>query len=309
MESMPDLDPRVHAFRPDLAAESLKGRVEAARYAAGTPAQVARGIADLRRAPGASAGLDSQLLSREVVTVYDEADGWAWVQNRTDGYVGYVEADALARDIHPPTHSVRVPRTFVYPEPDLKAPPLDSLTMTGRVAVAGREGDFSAVHSGGGRAWVYRRHLAAEADIAPDYVATALQFLGTPYLWGGKGSLGLDCSGLIQVALARAGIACPRDTDMQAASLGAAVARAPGQSRPRRGDIVYFPGHVAIALDETRVVSANAHAMMVSVEPLSDLEARVKVPGGGPGIAAVRRPVRSPAPLASAKPSAEPGAP
>ena len=284
------LDPRLHAYRSDLAAESLRGRVDAPRYAAGHPAQVVRGVADLRRRPEPSAPLDTQLLSAALVTVYDEVGGWAWVQNRADGYVGYVEAAALDRTVVPATHAVRVLRTFLYPEPNLKAPPLDCLTMTGGLAVVGGRDRFCEVRLAGDRGgWVYGAHLAAAGEVEPDYLATALRFLGAPYLWGGKSSLGLDCSGLIQVAVARAGLACPRDTDHQAAGLGEAVPWRPGKTRLRRGDIVYFPGHVAIALDAETVVNANAHAMLVSVEPLAELEARVKAESGGTGITGVRR--------------------
>jgi cell wall-associated NlpC family hydrolase len=289
---MTDLDPRLHAYRPDLADARLKGRVAAERYTAGMAAQVIRGMADLHHGPGADEKVDTQLLSGETVTVFDERDGWAWVQNDVDGYVGYVRSTALSYEIHAVTHTVRVLRSFVYPEPDLKAPVRDRLTMTGRVAVVGAKRDFREIVFGppSGRGWVYARHLTEPGDVEPDYVATALEFLGTPYLWGGKDSVGLDCSGLIQVVMARAGIPCPRDTDMQAAALGEALSWTPGRNRPRRGDIVFFPGHVAIALDETTVVNANAHAMMVSVEPLVDLEARVKQESGGTGITGVRRP-------------------
>ena len=288
---MPQLDPRLNAYRPDLAAESLKGRVEAARFVAGRPAQVVRGVAALRRRPGAGEPLDSQLLSGEAVTVYDQADGWSWVQNASDGYVGYVDSAALAAEVRATTHSVAVPGSFLYPEPDLKAPPRDRLTMTGRVAVVDQRGGFSkaALGAPGQDGWVYTRHLAAEGEVAPDYVETALRFLGVPYLWGGKAGDGLDCSGLVQVALARAGIACPRDSDMQAESLGRAVPWEPGRRALERGDLIYFPGHAAIALDAERVVNANAHAMLVSVEPLEDVEDRVKAETGGTGITAVRR--------------------
>ncbi len=286
---MPELDPRLNAYRPDLAADSLEGRVEAARFTAGHPAQVIRGVADLRRRPGANEPLDSQLLSGEAVTVYDEAGAWAWVQNATDDYVGYVESAALGREVRAATHSVKVLRTFLYPAPELKAPPLDALTMTGRVTVVGADGAYSEVRIGTQGGWVYTRHLAPDGEVAPDYVATALRFLGVPYLWGGKDSLGLDCSGLIQVALARAGIPCPRDTGEQAESLGEAVPWTPGQTTLVRGDLIYFPGHAAIARDGAQVVNANAHAMMVSVEPLAELEERVKAESGGTGVTAVRR--------------------
>ena len=293
---MSELNPRLNAYRPDLADVSLEGRVEAARFVAGRPAQVACGVAALRRRPGAAEPLDTQLLSGEEVAVFDEAEGWSWVQNRTDGYVGYVESSALGEP-RATTHSVKVLRTFLYPGPDLKLPPLDALTMTGRVAVTGTEGGYSEVEFGGQRGWIYTRHLAAQGEgggeVEPDFVATALEFLGVPYLWGGKESGGLDCSGLVQVVLARAGIPCPRDRSMQAESLGAAVAWEPGHTEPmaelQRGDLISFPGHCAIALDATQVVNANAHAMMVSVEPLAELEARVKEESGGTGVTAVRR--------------------
>jgi cell wall-associated NlpC family hydrolase len=281
----------LNAYRPDLAAASLEGRVEAPRFVAGRVAQVVRGVAALRRRPGPAEPLDTQLLSGEMITVYDEAEGWAWVQNQTDGYVGYVERAALTLQPRETTHSVKVPGSFLYPAPDLKAPPRDRLTMTGRIVVVDREGAFSKAAFGAPwqDGWVASRHLARDGEFAPDYVETALGFLGVPYLWGGKDSSGLDCSGLIQVVLARAGIACPRDSGMQAESLGEPVPWEPGRTVLARGDLIYFPGHAAIALDGERVVNANAHAMLVSVEPLAVLEARVKEESGGIGVTAVRR--------------------
>ncbi len=286
---MADLDPRLNAYRPDLAAESLEGRVVATRFTAGRPAQVRCGVAALRRRPEADAPQDTQLLSGEAVTVYDQAEGWAWVQNRTDGYVGYVESSALGTQTSATTHSVKVPRSFLFPGPDLKLPPLDALTMTGRVAVTDTAGAYSHVAFGGQSGWVYSRHLAPEGEVEPDFVATALQFLGVPYLWGGKASDGLDCSGLVQVALVRAGIPCPRDSCVQTESLGAELPWQPGRTELRRGDLIYFPGHCAIALDAVQVVNANANAMMVSIEPLAELVVRVEQESGGTGVTAVRR--------------------
>ena len=288
---MSQLDPRLHAYRADLAAESLRGQVSASQYVPGRPAQVVLGVADVRRQPATSAPLDTQLLSGEVVTVYDEADGWAWVQNAADGYVGYVESAALGREIQTPTHSVAVMRTFLYPEPDIKTPTLDCLSMSSPVTVIGTKDRFSEVRlaAPGAGGWVYSRHLAAAGDVMLDYLETALQFLGAPYLWGGKGCLGLDCSALIQIAMARAGIPCPRDSYMQATSLGDEISWTAGDYKLRRGDLIFFPGHVAIAVDETMVISPNAHAMLVTIEPLTDLLGRVEAESGGRGIIAVRR--------------------
>ena len=280
---MKPLDPRLHPYRPDLAGAELTGRVEAPRFVEARPAQVARGVTDLRRAPAPDAPLDSQLLAGEEVGVYELAGGWAWVQNRSDGYVGYVEAAALRDEVLEPTHWIRIPRSFVFPEADMKTPPLDALSMTGRVRVTGETGPYRAIAGGG---FVYARHLAPLGDWAEDFVTTALQFLGLPYLWGGKASLGLDCSGLVQLVLAAAGTACPRDSDLQAESLGEAR---PLGAAPVRGDLIYLPGHVAIALDGWRVVHANAHEMLTCIEPLAELVERVTRESGR-GITAVRRP-------------------
>ena len=287
---MTQLDPRLHAFRPDLAAQNLSGRVEATRFVAGTAAQVCRGATDLRRAPAADAPLDSQLLFGETVTCYETKNGWAWVQNRSDGYVGYLEAGALTEALAQPSHRVSVLRSFLYPEPDLKAPTLDCLSITSPVAVVAERDGFSEIAGGG---WIYSRHLEPLDSLAPDYVAGALQFMGAPYLWGGRSSLGLDCSALIQLVMARAGIACPRDSDMQAAELGELVSNGRPQRPLQRGDLIYMPGHVVIALDEEKAVHANAHDMLVAIEPLAPVMERVARESGRPAeatIDAVRRP-------------------
>jgi cell wall-associated NlpC family hydrolase len=284
------LDPRLHPLRDDLAGVELKGRVQSSRFAEARPAQVAAGMMDLRRAPAPDAMLVSQLFHGDEVRVYETEDGWAWLQHAGDGYMGYAEAAALREEVEtssPPTsHWVRVPRSFVFPAPDEKIPPLDALPMTARVRVSSQQGGYSEVAWGDGSGWVPSRHLAANGEIVEDFVATALAFIGVPYLWGGRTSLGLDCSSLVQVALKAAGMACPRDSDMQEASLG--------EPRPLdepavRGDLFYMPGHVAIALDAWRVVHANAHDMMTSIEPLEDVVRRVEAESGK-GVTAIRRP-------------------
>ena len=294
------LDPRLHAYRPDLAASALRGRVESTRFVEGRPARVARGLAELRRRPEAVAPLDTQLLFGEAVTVYEEAGGadggWAWVQNATDDYVGYVRSDSLAETApEAPSHYLKVLRSFVYPEPDLKTPPLEAISFMSPLSVLGTRDRYSEVARPGAEpGWVYSAHLAEAGETLPDYVATALMFLGVPYLWGGRSSLGLDCSALIQLCLARAGLACPRDTYVQETGIGEPVAwedGAAGDGAPplRRGDLVFFPGHVAIALGAAEVLHANAGAMLTVTEPLADLVARVEAESGGRGITGVRR--------------------
>lgn len=280
------LDPLLHPVRDDLAGVELKDRVERPRYVAPRPAQVAAGTLDLRRTPAHDAPLDTQLFRGDEVRVYESKDGWAWLQNAADGYVGYAAAAALSDAIEAPSHWVRVPRTFVFPSPDEKRPPLAALPMTARVRVRSQRARYREVAWGAATGWVPAGHLLPVGETVEDFVSTALEFLGVPYLLGGRTSLGMDCSGLVQVALAAAGLPCLRDSYMQEASLGEAR---PLDRPPARGDLLFMPGHVAIALDARRVVHANAHAMLTAIEPLAELVARVEAQGGA-GLTAIRRP-------------------
>ncbi len=286
-----DLDPRLNAYRPDLAASALRGKVHAARFVDGRAALVARGVADLRRRPEASAPLDTQLLFGETVSVFERTNGWAWVQNATDDYVGYVEAAALGDALEAaPGHYLKVLRSFLYPEPDLKVPPLDAISFMSPLRVTGTRDRFSEVsQAAGGSGWIYTDHLAEAGETAPDFVATAHMFLGVPYLWGGRSSLGLDCSALVQLSLARAGVAATRDSGAQSVSVGRPLAWRAGQTPLQRGDLVYFPGHCAIALNETDVLHTNAGAMLTAIEPLADVIGRVEAESGGRGVTGVRR--------------------
>jgi len=267
------LDPRLHPFRPEIAAKYLQGQVEAARFVEGKRFEVVEPVADLRRAPSHEAPLDSQVLLGECVTVYETTDeGWAWGQLESDGYVGWLSANALGPPGPAATHKVRALRTLVFPRPDIKAPPLTGLPMGARLAVVRQDERFAVTASG----WhVPQTHLAPIKAKHEDFVAVAEQFLGTPYLWGGKTSLGIDCSGLVQIALQAAGVSCPRDSDMQELALGQ-IASLAGL---RRGDLVFWKGHVAIARNGEELTHANAHPMMVAIEPVAEALRRIKAAG------------------------------
>lgn len=279
---MTELDRRLHAFRSDLADAALEGQVEALRFTKGQPGVVRVGAADLRRTPDPSTGIDTQLLFGEAVTVFDVRDDWAWVKSHRDGYVGYAAADAFDGPRGEPTHQVRALRTFLYPEPDMKTPVLHALSLTSLVRVVGMRAGYAEVAGAG---WVFASHLAPCDEHATDHVATALRFLGLPYRWGGKASVGLDCSALVQLALHRAGRACPRDSDMQATSVGGLVE---DDAAIGRGDLLYFKGHVAIALDSDQVVHATANSMDVCIEPVQAVVDRA-VSESGTGLTAIRR--------------------
>ncbi len=278
-------DPRLTPARPDLADERLRGRVQAERYSAGTPMRVVAASAPLRREPRPDAPLDTEALMGEAVTVYDEDEGWAWGQLQDDGYVGYLPSEALRADAPEPTHQVVALRTFLYPGPNLKLPPSGFVGLGAAVAVAGRDGDYARLVSGG---FIFAAHLAPPDAHEADFVAVAERLVGTPYLWGGKTSLGLDCSGLVQLSLAAAGILAPRDTDMQQAALGEAVDPRPDLAGLRRGDLVFWKGHVGVMLDGERLVHANGHQMAVVVEPLRQAVDRIKAKEFGP-ITAIKR--------------------
>jgi len=283
---MSELDPRLNAFRDDLADARLQDQVAAPRYVEGRPAGIACGVVDLRRAPEVSSGLDTQLLFGERVRVFEEADGWAWVQSETDGYVGYLESAALGPAVAAPTHRLRALRSFLYPEPNLKTPALDCLSIASPVQVVGEQDGYSQIAGGG---WLYSKHLQPLDETSPDFVATALEFLGTPYLWGGRSSIGLDCSTLVQLSLACAGANVRRDSYQQADTLGEALNGLPQEVALQRGDLVYSPGHVAIMLDDAHIVHANGFTMTVAIERLEALEKRVLEETGGKGFTGVRR--------------------
>jgi cell wall-associated NlpC family hydrolase len=268
------LDPRLTPARSDLAASYLQGRVTAARFAEGEWREVIDAQVPVRKAPSPDAPLETEALLGERVRVYELGEeGFAWGQLEADGYVGYLPADGLAEPGPAPTHHVTALRTLVFPGPSIYLPPITGLSLGARIAVARADARFAVLSSG---RCVPTRHIAPLAWIEPDFVAVAERFVGVPYLWGGRTSLGIDCSGLVQVALAACGIAAPRDTDMQEQAVGAAVMPGPGFRELRRGDLVFWRGHVAIMRDARTVVHANAFNMAVTIEPLDEVIARVR---------------------------------
>jgi cell wall-associated NlpC family hydrolase len=275
----PVFDPRVTPFRPDLAAASLRGDVEAARFVEGTLRRVVAASAPLRRQPAADAPLETEALHGEAATVFDDADGWSWAQLSRDAYVGYLPSAALA-PWRQPTHRVASLRTHAYPGPSIKRPPVHAISLGAELRIERVEGDFAI--DADGRHY-FARHLTRIGDFEPDFVAVAERFLETPYLWGGRTSEGIDCSGLTQTALMAAGIAAPRDSDMLA-ELGAPVLT----DAALRGDLVFWKGHVGVMRDADVLLHANGWHMKVVSEPLREAQARIAASGGGP-ITSIRR--------------------
>ena len=284
-------DPRLTPARPDLAANHLRGLVDAPRYAKGQAKRVLGANAPLRRFPDPGAALETEALHGESVTVFEEDGGWAWVQLDRDRYVGYLPSAALGPPAEP-THRVAALRTHAYPGPSIKLPQRMALSLGAQLKIVGHEGDFAVSADG---LYIWARHLVESGWRESDYVAVAELFLETPYLWGGRTSEGIDCSGLVQTALTAAGMASPRDSDMQEAALGEPIAIDDPQTALKRGDLVFWRGHVGVMRDSTTLLHANGWHMRVLSEPLSQARDRIAANTGG-DVTSVRR--LAPLPLA-----------
>jgi cell wall-associated NlpC family hydrolase len=275
------MDARLTLTRNGLAAEPLEGLVAAHRYVAPIPMQAISPVAGVRKAPETGAEQMDQLLFGERFDVLEALDGWVFGQARRDGYVGFVRADALGAAGPAPTHCVSALRTFAFDRPSIKTPPMGRYCRNALVTVEAVDGRFARIAGSG---WITAAHLSPLGDWADDPAAVAQDYLGTPYLWGGRDSLGLDCSGLVQQALYACGRSCPRDSDQQQA-LGLAVTPGEGLNALERNDLVFWRGHVGIMLDATRLLHANAHHMAVAIEPLAEAVARIAAAGFGEPVA------------------------
>jgi len=260
-------DPRVRAIRPDLADVALADHYFAPHYAAPVPRTCVTTSAMVRGTPSAGASAVTELLHGETFHMLDSRAGWAWGYCAHDHYVGYVPVDVLGEPAEAPAGFITRTSAPAFAAADIKSPVATLLPAGARIAGT-LDGDFLATPAG----HVHQRHIRPMDAPETDWVAAAQRYLGMPYVWGGRGGLGIDCSGLVQMALAACGIAAPRDTDQQAEALGTAI---PDDAAAMRGDIIFFPGHVGLMVDEARLLHANAFWMAVTIEPLADVVARL----------------------------------
>lgn len=275
---LPGLDQRLVAARPDLAAAHLHGKVEAARFVEGQPMQVSAGVVALRRAPEDDAEMLSQALHGERFTVYEERDGYGWGQCQDDGYVGWADMAALSAPVQMPSHRVAALRSYMFSEPDIKSAPLYLVSENALVHVEERSATLARCARAG---WIAERHLAPLSTRSDDFLAEVVKYVGTPYLWGGRESLGLDCSGLVMAAALACGMACPRDSDMQRKWLGQSIGEPFVPERFAAGDVLCWRGHVGVvgaAVDT--LVHANAHYMATIEEPLLPALGRIAQSSG-----------------------------
>jgi len=239
--------------------------------------QVISPVADVYGAPDTRplrGKFETQLVLGEIFIGVEEKKGWCKGACAHDGYAGYVETRHLAKSLAPATHIVTAARSHAYRDATIKSQHIGMLSFGSLVTITASDRGWAQMDGG---AWLYPRHLAPVDTADTDYIATARKFLETPYYWGGRSGFGIDCSGLVQVSLARAGIRAPRDTEMQKDALGAAA------DTTKAGDIVFFPGHVGLMVDERHLIHANAFHMKVVIEPVGDVISRSE------GITSIRR--------------------
>ncbi len=250
-----------------------------------TRKRVSAGVTPLRPRPDPSAGIDTELVFGETVECWDAGEGFAYVRAERDGYVGYMSDAALEPVAGAATHRVRELRTFIYAGPSIKVPDPLLIPQGAQLTVVGEKDGFAVLDRGG---YAYAAHLEPADARAKDYIAVAERYEGTPYLWGGRTSLGLDCSGLVQNALGMAGVAAPRDSDLLEAFFPVEVPVSAAFGGLTRGDAVFWKGHVGLMRDATTLLHANGHHMATVSEPLAEAAARILAKSFGP-ITSIRR--------------------
>lgn len=269
------LDQRLTPATDRVALDSLRGIVERPTYTPGRPARLSVPLADLMTAPNGKR--DRQVNFGTDLTVIDDENGWSFVQSALDDHCGWLRSEVIGFDLPAITHRVRVPATHIYSQPDIKQPEIASLSLGARVSVAAAEGKFARLQTGG---YIFAEHITDLPDSEPVRVAETL--LDTPYLWGGNSRAGIDCSGLVQAALIACNIPCPSDSDLQRDAF-------PEVTEIQRGDLLFWPGHVAMAASADMMIHATAWKMAVIWENIPKAIARIDAAGDGPFLG-IRRP-------------------
>lgn len=277
-------DPRRNAYREDLAAKELEGVVDAGGFSEGELQQIVAQSTGFRATPDKQAPLVTEGLFGETVKIFEQNSEWSWGQLQRDGYVGYLATEDLTHELTSSTHFVSAPCTFVFSQPDIKSQPALMLSLNSNVQVTDEDGNFLRIGKIG---FIYKRHLSASGERASDYVSIAEKFCGTPYLWGGCQRMGIDCSGLVQMSMMSAGIRTPRDSDMQEEELGEIIEGSGARKILKRGDLVFWSGHVGIMCNGQDMVHASAFHMSTEIEPL-DL-AIVRIRQSGKQVSSFRR--------------------
>ena len=249
-------------------------------------------VAPLRRGKSFTSGLDTQLLCGQYFDVYEQGKKWAWGRSVTPvknskqtGYVGYVPLRCLSEGALKPNYRITAMRAPLFSQPNIKRSIIDFLYLGARLKLKKAAPSFFELPSG---LYIHERHVQPlkKPPKSFDFVEVAEQHIGLPYVWGGITTQGLDCSGLVQSSLRAVGRDAPRDTDMQEGELGNNLPVR--QSGLKRGDLIFWKGHVGIMTSGVKMIHANAYHMSVETEALSTVIYRINSRGGGK-VTAIKR--------------------
>ena len=287
---MSNFDPRIYPYRPEIASSDLEGKVIAKKFVDGKILRVSSQSSLLWAQPNKDQPITSELLFGENVAVFESiSEDWSWVQNQTDCYVGWIKSNSLCEANSEITHTVSALRTYLFPKPEHKLVPIGIISYGSRLSVVNEHverGTKYAILADGSA--VIQKHIRPIEEYSSDFVAEAEKFIGAPYLWGGRTSIGLDCSALVQLTLNRIGVDCPRDSDLQENVIGEGLDISTGLPELQRGDLIFWNGHVAIMLDSMKLIHANAYTMSVEIE-LAELVIDRIMTQSSAGVTSVRR--------------------
>ena len=260
------MDPRLTPANEIVACSTLKGKIKHANFVEAKNYQVNVPFVDLLGSPDGKR--NRQLIYGSKVKYFSAAKGWAFIQNTYDNYVGYVPESTIASETQK-THIVTAPLAHVFMEPNIKSKNIEILPLAARVSGEMIGNGFLETELG----WISVSQLKRKTELSKDPVEVSKLLQNAPYLWGGNTTLGIDCSGLIQISLLLCGIDCPGDSDQQMNTLGQNIDI--GSPR-KKGDIIFWKGHVAWALNERQILHANAYHMATVIEEANEAIERIK---------------------------------
>ena len=260
-------DSRITPIRRDLASVAYKVIVKRKRYVTAKRATVISSFSPLYSNKGSK--LNTQLLYGEECDVFEINKGWSWIQSRRDNYVGYTPSINLTRKTYKPNSKVISLRTIIYTKPDIKSGAKGYLSFNSLVEVIKTKGKYSFIKNLG---WCPSLDLAKIKSKKLNHIDLSKQYLNTPYLWGGRDSMGIDCSGLVQNLHQINNNPFPRDTDMQEIFVTNEVKF---EKDLKAGDLIFWKGHVAMMIDSLNIIHANAFHMKTAIEPLSKAKKRI----------------------------------
>ncbi len=262
-------DKRIIPIRNDVASSEYKGFLTKRKFVKGKTYYVKKNFSNLFSRD--KKNIISQLLYGEAVTVYEVKNGYAWLQSLRDDYVGYTEACNLQTKKINPTHKIIALCSIIYKTPNIKSIPITELSFNSLVEITGeiKNKNFYKIKNLG---WCHQKDLTNLKVENLDRVELAKKFLNTPYLWGGRNSMGIDCSGLIQNIFQINNRYFPRDSDMQEEFITTEIK----EKNLKKGDLIFWKGHVAMMIDNRNIIHANAFHMRTEIEPLRTAKARIK---------------------------------